>query len=68
MAHGAADIEDRSAPGEREKLVARVNGLYGGIFDPGELRAVAELTITAASTTIRRSRAVVTEGDCIDLR
>jgi AAA domain/Primase C terminal 2 (PriCT-2) len=55
------------APGEREKLCARVNGLYGGIFE-SESFTLSQSYYFGAVGKNPNHRAVVTEGDYIDLR
>ena len=52
---------------ERAKLVARVNGLYGGVFSP-ESFTLSQSYYFGSVNNNPAHRAVLTEGDCIDLR
>jgi hypothetical protein len=52
---------------ERAKLVARVNGLYGGVF-ADESFALSQSYYFGSVDNNPAHRAVITEGDCIDLR
>jgi hypothetical protein len=54
-------------PGEREKLVARVNGLFGGVFAPESFTLSTAFYFGSVNSNPAH-RVVVTEGDCIDLR
>jgi hypothetical protein len=54
-------------PGERAKLVARVNGLYGGIFAQ-ESFTLSQSYYFGSVNHNPEHRAVITEGDFIDLR
>jgi hypothetical protein len=51
---------------ERAKLVARVHGLYGGIFD-GASFTLSQSYYFGSVKNNPKHRAVVTEGRCIDL-
>jgi hypothetical protein len=52
-------------PAERVKLVARINGLYGGVFSP-ESFTLSQSYYYGAVKRNPAHRAVVTEGKCID--
>jgi hypothetical protein len=54
-------------PGERAKLVARVNGLYGDIFDQASF-TLSQAYYFGCVGDNPEHRAVITEGDFIDLR
>ena len=54
-------------PGERAKLVGRVNGLYGGIFAQ-ESFTLSQAYYFGSVNHNPEHRAVITEGDFIDLR
>ena len=54
-------------PAERAKLVARINGLYGGVFSP-ESFTLSQSYYYGAVKRNPAHRAVVTNGDCIDER
>ena len=54
-------------PADRAKLVARVNGLYGGVFSP-ESFTLSQSYYYGAVGKNPNHRAVVTEGDYVDLR
>jgi hypothetical protein len=54
-------------PEARAKLVARVNGLFGGVFSP-ESFTLSQSYYFGSVGNNPNHRAVVTDGDCIDLR
>ena len=54
-------------PGERAKLVARVNGIFDGVFD-GASFALSQSYYFGSVNNNPAHRAVVTASDCIDLR
>jgi ABC-type uncharacterized transport system substrate-binding protein len=54
-------------PADRAKLVARVNGLYGGVFSP-ESFTLSQSYYYGAVGKNPNHRAVITEGDYVDLR
>jgi AAA domain/Primase C terminal 2 (PriCT-2) len=54
-------------PGEHAKLVARVNGLYGGVFSP-ESFTLSQSYYYGSVKNNPAHRAVVTKGKCIDER
>jgi RecA-family ATPase len=55
------------APAKRKKLVARVNGLFGGIF-AGESFTLSQAYYYGAVNSNQDHRAKIVEGDFIDLR
>ena len=54
-------------PEERAALAARVNGLYGGVFDPASF-TLSQAFVFGSLNGNPAHRAVVVEGDLIDLR
>jgi RecA-family ATPase len=55
------------APSEREKLAARVNGVYGGVFDAASF-TLSQSYYFGSVNDNPAHRAVVTAGEFIDLR
>jgi putative DNA primase/helicase len=54
-------------PGERAKLVARLNGIFGGVFAP-ESFTLSQSYYFGSVKRNAAHRAVIVAGDCIDLR
>jgi Primase C terminal 2 (PriCT-2)/Family of unknown function (DUF5906) len=54
-------------PAERQKLVARVNGVYGGVFSP-ESFTLSQSYYYGSVNSNPAHCAVVTDGDYVDLR
>jgi AAA domain/Primase C terminal 2 (PriCT-2) len=54
-------------PSERAKLMARVHGLYGGIFDPASF-TLSQSYYFGSVKNNPKHHVVITKGDCIDLR
>jgi hypothetical protein len=54
-------------PGERAKLVARLNGIFDGVFAP-ESFALSQSYYYGSVKRNAAHRAVIVAGDCIDLR
>ena len=54
-------------PEERAKLVARLNGIFGGVFAP-ESFTLSQSYYYGSVNNNAEHRAVIVDGDCIDLR
>jgi hypothetical protein len=54
-------------PEERAKLMARLNGIFGGVFAP-ESFTLSQSYYYGSVNNNAEHRAVIVDGDCIDLR